>query len=320
MFYTMDADFEREFMQVVEDIKALRIQGATAIAVEGIRAFSTYAQRVTASSYDEFMNHLLNAKSALFGSRPTEPALRNGLRKIFYELHQSSDDSLDSARELIEKAATEYIELLKETKKLIIKIGSERIPDGTTVMTHCHSSLASETIIRAYEMGKNIQAICTETRPRYQGRKTAKELLSAGIPTTMVVDSAMRWAIRQMRIDVILAGCDAITSEGTIINKIGTRLLALAAKESDIPFYILSSLLKFDSDTSIGKRTTIEMRSADEVWPERPTGLQILNPAFETVSREYIDAIITERGLFPPEIVLNVIKEAYPFLIEFNSE
>ncbi len=309
-----DMKLKQEFLSVVNDIKSLNIQGATAIAVEGINAFSKYSQGLKINEYDTFYRYILEAKRLLFNTRPTEPALRNGLKKIFFDLRKKNEDNVESAKITINKSATEYIELLKSTKKKIIQFGSHRISDGTTVMTHCHSSLASETIIEAFNMGKSIQAICTETRPRYQGRKTAKELISAGIPTTMVVDSAMRWAIKRMRIDVIFTGCDAITSEGTIINKIGTRLLALAAKESDVPLYVLSSLLKFDADTSIGKTTIIEMRSPDEVWPDRPQGLQILNPAFETVSREYIDAIITEKGLFPPEIVMNIIKETYPFV------
>ena len=307
-------DSKKEFLSVVNDIRSLTIQGATSIAVEGIKAFSRYASEIKTNDFDIFYREILSAKQELFSARPTEPALRNGLKKIFYDLAENNEDNVDSAKIIIQDSSTKYIDLLKSTKKKIIRFGSHRISDGTTIMTHCHSSLASETIIEAYNMGKSIQAICTETRPRYQGRKTAKELISAGIPTTMVVDSAMRWAIKRMRIDVIFTGCDAITSEGTIINKIGTRLLALAAKESDIPMYVLSSLLKFDADTSIGKTTIIEMRSPDEVWPDRPEGLQILNPAFETVSREYIDAIITEKGLLPPEIVLNVIKETYPFV------
>ena len=152
-----------------------------------------------------------------------------------------------------------YIDLIHKTKQQIIETGAELIQDGDTIMTHCHSSVSSAIIVKAFKDGKNINAICTETRPRYQGRKTAEELVSAGIPTVQVVDSAMRWVLRKKSIDKIIIGLDAITSEGTIFNKIGSRLLALAAKDL-IFLYMLQVLLKYDTGTLLGGRTEIEMR------------------------------------------------------------
>jgi ribose 1,5-bisphosphate isomerase len=134
----------------------------------------------------------------------------------------------------------------------------------------------------------------------------------------MVVDSSMRWILRESSIDMIVIGMDAVTSQGTILNKIGSRLLSLAAKESDIPFYVAGSLLKFDSDTIFGMRTTIEMRDDTEItadWPEAPEGLNLFNPAFESVSRDLIDALITEEGVFPPSIVYEIVRKTYPWMI-----
>ena len=144
---------------------------------------------------------------------------------------------------------------------------------------------------------------------------TAKDLVDAGITTTQVVDSAMRWVINSYNVDIIITGADAITSQGTVINKIGTRLLALAAKEMDVPFYSAINLLKYDPETSIGKLSEIEMRATSEIWDDAPEGLNFLNPAFETVSHDLIDGIISESGVFSPSIVYLIIKENYPFMI-----
>jgi ribose 1,5-bisphosphate isomerase len=241
--------------------------------------------------------------------------LRNGLRFILSNLRKK-EGSVDEIKQLATEKGSQYLELLNSSKKKIIEFGSTRIDDNTTVMTHCHSSLASGTIVEAFKQGKNITAVCTETRPLYQGRKTAIELVAAGIPTTMVIDSSMRWAIRKFNTDIIIIGADAISSQGTVFNKIGSRLLALAAKESDIPVYVTASLLKFDAQTHLGERTEIEMRGGSEIWPDAPEGLTLVNPAFETISRDYIDGLITEAGIFPPEIVYQIVQQTYPFALE----
>lgn len=304
---------DKQFNSVVEDIRSLKIQGATNIAIQGVKAFASLGERIQASNLEEYFTSLEEAQKLLATARATEPALRNGLRYVLYQLKNAS--SLQEARELIDTFATEYINLLKASKKKVVTYGAQRIRDGSVIMTHCHSSMSTGILLTAVEQGKNIRVFCTETRPLYQGHITAKELIGAGIDTTMVVDSAMRWVLNKENIDMIITGADAITSQGTAINKIGTRLLALAAREMDIPFYTATTLLKYDPETSIGKLTEIEMRSPKEIWPDHPEGLKILNPAFETVSHDLIDGLITEEGIFSPSLVYSIVKERYPWML-----
>lgn len=304
--------------QVARDIKSLKIQGATNIAIEGVKAFSSYLNRLSANLPEkEFKQKADEARDIIINTRPTEPAMRNGLKKIMYDMYQVENKGLEVMEQTALKSADEYLELLKSTKEKIIETGAELIQEDYTIMTHCHSSITSAIFVRAHELGKNISAICTETRPRYQGRKTAKELVTAGIPTTQVVDSAMRWVARSESIDMIVIGLDAVTSQGTILNKIGSRLLALAADESDIPLYVAGSLLKFDSDTVFGRRTIVEMRDDSEItsdWPDAPKELRVMNPAFESVSRDLIDAMITEEGVFAPGLVFEIVRTKYPWM------
>ncbi|OLS14055.1 MAG: translation initiation factor IF-2 [Promethearchaeota archaeon CR_4] len=213
--------------------------------------------------------------------------------------------------------------MLTESKALITQYGAHRIPDSTSpnrfvIFTHCHSSIVTGILIEAHKQGKQFDVICTETRPRYQGRLTAQELADAGIHVTQVVDSAMRWAIHNYEVDLILIGADAITSDGTVLNKIGSRLLALVAREEHVPFYVASPLLKYNPETVFGKWEKIDMRDGNEIWgkyEKKPENIEILNPAFETVARTYINALITEAGVFPPENVHWHFRERYPVLI-----
>lgn len=299
-----------------EMIKDIKIQGATNVAVAALEALTSYVKEAEISSKEDLLGHLNYAKEILFSSRATEPAMRNGIRSIIYHVELSQKTDLTELIGLAGEKVRDFIADLKKAKERIAEIGAKRIVDDMDVMTHCHSSAVSAILREAWNQGKKFRVVCTETRPLFQGRITSKELTEVGIPTTMVIDSAMRWVIKTKEIDFVIVGADAITSEGVVINKVGTRLLALAAREFDVPFYIATPLAKFSPETVAGKLEEIEMRSSDELWDNPPPGLSIENPAFETVARDYIDGFITEEGIFPPSYIIAVVSKKYPFMFE----
>jgi ribose 1,5-bisphosphate isomerase len=167
---------------------------------------------------------------------------------------------------------------------------------------------------RAKQEGKTFEVICTETRPVFQGKITAKEMLELGLKTTFIIDSAARFFMNQ--VDLAIVGADAITSEGNVINKIGTSTVALVAHEARTPFYVVSELLKFDPATMYGDYEKIEERSPDEIWKDAPNELFIRNPAFDVTRRDFIHGIICEEGIISPHSITEVIRRRYPWVFE----
>lgn len=308
-------------------IAALEIQGATNVANFAVQALVDYVKQLEGLSPHEILKQLDDAKAVLMESRATEPTLRNGLnyvtRSLAKRMHDKKQGKLENIPLVVAEFAAEYKKMLNESKEAIAQYGARRIPPSSSVnraviFTHCHSSVVTGILIEAHKQGKDFDVICTETRPRFQGRLTAEELASAGIHVIQVVDSAMRWAIKNYEVDLILIGADAITSDGTVLNKIGSRLLALVAREEHVPFYVASPLLKYNPETVFGGWEKIDMRDGDEIWGQyekRPKNIEVLNPAFETVARTYINALITESGVFPPENVHWQFRERYPLLV-----
>ncbi|MFX1365537.1 MAG: translation initiation factor eIF-2B [Promethearchaeota archaeon] len=302
-----------------QKIISLEIQGASNVAMSAIEFLSNYAKRLKCTNIETCFKKLYEAQSILMDARPTEPAMKNGLKFIMNKMEQEKDSIIfQYISDIIDKYKNLYFDMLQNSKRKIAEIGSRRIPSSSqkfNVMTHCHSSLVTGILLEAKKQDKNFKVINTETQPLLQGRKTAKILLDAGIEVIHVVDSAMRWAVKHYQVDLILIGADSITSEGTIINKIGSRLLALVAHEEHVPFYVASPLLKYNPETNLGILETIEMRNPQEIWKDPPEGINIINPAFETVSRRYIDGLITEAGIFASSHVPNYFAKMYPEMV-----
>jgi len=284
------------------------------VAIAAINAIEEGTKESDAKHKDEFMKELSDAKTVLFASRETEPLMRNAIRHVIHAVENSDETSVTELVELVSQVSGSFLESLERSKEKIASVGSKRISDGSKVLTHCHSSTVTNMLRRAKQDGKSFKVVCTESRPVFQGRITAKEMLDAGIETTLIVDSAVRYFMNE--VDLVVVGADAITSEGNVINKIGTSMVALAAKEARTPFYVVSELLKFDPATVHGDYETIEERSPTEVWNDAPSGLTIRNPAFDVTRREFIHGIICEEGVISPDSISELVNRKHPWIFE----
>ena len=300
--------------EAAKKIRNLEVQGATNVAFTAVEALSDHLKSLELVNRDEVFSEIDHSKEILFASRETEPFMRNAVRFIEWNIKRSKWETSEEFGDLISKLTRDLLENFRIAQKRIIDVGSRRIIDGARILTHCHSSAVSGILIEAKRRGKKNEIYVTETRPVYQGRITAKEMLKENIQTTMIVDSAVRSFING--IDLVLVGSDAITSEGNIINKIGTSFIALAAHEARVPFYVASGLLKFDPQTIHGDYEVIEQRPPSEIWPDAPKKLRILNPAFDVTRRDYIHGIICEEGVISPHSIMETVRRRYPWILE----
>ncbi|MEM3018917.1 MAG: ribose 1,5-bisphosphate isomerase, partial [Candidatus Bathyarchaeia archaeon] len=233
---------------------------------------------------------------------------------VMYRVLQAEERGEDiyGLREATVKACDEFIKNAKEAIGKISEIGARRISDGDVIMTHCHSTAVVAILKAAKAMGKRISVYATETRPLYQGRLTAEQLLQNGIPVTLIVDSASRYFMK--RVDKVLVGADAVAANGAVVNKIGTSMVALAPHEARSLFFLAAETYKFSPETIIGELIKIEERPKEEILPPEIVikglkGIEVRNPAFDVTPPDYIDLIITERGIIPPQAALTVIQQ-----------
>ncbi|MFH1173931.1 MAG: translation initiation factor eIF-2B subunit [archaeon] len=271
----------------IKDILHVRIQGAQAVELAAVKALYDLAKRNPAG--------VEKAYAQLIATRPTEPGMRNALQYL-----------LQGIREQKREEAYAYILEHWTCSAVIAEHIAQHIKDGMVVYTHCHSGTVVNGLLLAKKQGKRFSVNNTETRPLFQGRKTAAELARAGIPVTHFVDSGMRLAIKDTQL--VLLGADAITAKGEVYNKIGSELACLLAKQYAIPAYICTDSWKFDPKTRFGFDEKIEKRHAKEVWSAAPQGVRISNYAFEKIDAKLITGIITEIGVLRPKTIKKIVK------------
>jgi ribose 1,5-bisphosphate isomerase len=297
-----------------ERIRKLEIQGARNVAIAAVKAIQTLAGHTKAKNKTAFLNELKEAQAVLFASRETEPLMRNAIRWIITQTQDSSIEKVDLLSEMVVSNVSLFLQNLDASRETTAEIGANRIRDGMLVFTHCHSSTVTRMIAKAKADGKSFSVICTETRPAFQGRITAREMVELGVQTMFIVDSAARSYMGD--VDLVVVGADAITSEGNVVNKIGTSSIAVLAHEARKPFYVVSELLKFDPETLNGTYEHIEQRNPNEVWNEAPQQLSVRNPAFDVTSSRYIHGLICEEGVIAPQSIVETVHRSYPWIFK----
>jgi ribose 1,5-bisphosphate isomerase len=304
--------------ETAEKIRNMEIRGAGRIARAAALALKEEAMSIRTDSLDEFNAKMHDAFRTLYITRPTAVSLPNALRVVM----RYKADTAEEARKQVIANADKFIADSENAVKLIGEIGARRIRDGDTIMTHCNSSAAAAILTTAFRQGKHIDVIATETRPRMQGLITVDVMQKSGIPTTLILDSAVRYFMK--KVDAVVVGADAITVSGNLINKVGTSQLALAAHEARVPFMVAAETYKFSPRTLLGEMVEIEERDPSEVlsdekrkqWPS----LKVRNPAFDVTPHQYIDLICTEIGAIPPEMAFWVITEKLGWEIEESGD
>ncbi len=302
----------RSYDEVAEAIRIMRIRGAPLLGAAAAFALALAAYHSNAKQKEELISDLEKASKAIRETRPTAVNLFWAIDRILNKAREFSGNAKDLAVFVIEEAK-KIADEDAAANRLIGKYGAELINEGEVILTHCNAGALATVeygtalgVIRAaWEQGKKIRVIATETRPKLQGaRLTAYELMRDGIPVTLITDGMVGYVMRRGMIDKVIVGADRIVQDA-VINKIGTFTIAVLAKEHNIPFYVAAPRSTFDLKRR-SSEVVIEERNPEEVTnidSQRiaPEGVKALNPAFDITALDYVTAIICESGILYKE-------------------
>lgn len=310
----------RSCLEVAEAIREMRVRGAPLIGAAAAYGLALTAYHSRAKSRDDFLGEIEQSINILKETRPTAANLFWAIERIIKKA-RSSEEDVETLRKLVIEEAKQIAEEDIAVNRKIGEYGSKLISDGDIILTHCNAGrlatvdygTALAAVRVAWEEGKRIKVIATETRPLLQGaRLTVYELMRDGIPITLITDSMVGYVMLKGQVNKVFVGADRIVRDA-VINKIGTYNIAVLAYEHNIPFYVAAPLSTFDLNAT-SKDVIIEERKPEEVTHIRsiriaPHGVSVLNPAFDITPIKYVNAIICEIGILSGDDLQRITKE-----------
>ena len=303
-----------DYQTVAEAIKTLAVRGAPAIGVTAALGLAIGARTIEAEDFEHFWARFSEICAVMAATRPTAVNLFWAIARLKSCAQAQRRLSIADLKARLEQEALDILAEDIANNRQMGLYGQTLIADQARILTHCNAGALATAgygtalgVIRAaVEQGKHVQVIADETRPILQGaRLTAWELHKDGIPVTLIADNMAASLMRRGMIDLVIVGADRIAANGDVANKIGTYGVAVLAHAHGIPFYVAAPLSTIDGSLPCGDHIPIEERQPDEVThigdrQIAPTGVAVLNPAFDVTPHAYVQAIITEVGVLRP--------------------
>lgn len=283
--------------ELIEAIRKDNLSGSMAISRQAGRLFLHLAENWVGESLEQLQQEVREISSQLIAAQPAMVLLHRLVDEIITGLEKASE--LAEGLEIVKRNTTSFHKRLAEGTEEIIARAMELIPDNSTIITHSYSSTVYQVFLKGYEEKKKIQIVCMEARPMLEGALLADHLAEAGITVNLVADSAVFQIIH--RASLIMVGADAIFPTG-VVNKIGTKGLALAAREARIPFYVLCNTEKMWPQP-LAEPLETKIRPAEELHHKAHPDVTILNFYFDLTPLSLISGVITEKGIFDPPAI-----------------
>lgn len=297
----------RSAQETARAIQTLAVRGAPAIGVAAAWGLAVEAQRLDDRG---LRAGLRQAGRELARARPTAVNLARAVAEVLEPLAEGL--SGDRLRQAVRERAAMVERVEVERSCALAAAGAGLVPAGAKILTICNTGAlaapgmgtALGVVFEAHRRGLRPQVYACETRPLLQGaRLTMFELKRARIPAVLIADSAAATAATDC--DLVIVGADRIARNGDTANKVGTRMLAMVAREAGLPFYVAAPVSSFDPDCGRGGEIVIEARDPDEVLTcagrrTAPVGVRAFNPAFDVTPARLVNGFITDQGVVRP--------------------
>lgn len=267
--------------------------GAAEVARRAIVTFEAALSSSAARDADALRSDLAGLAAQVLAAQPSMASLVALAADVLRAA--SGTASSDTARDDVTRALTAFRERLGRSARQVAERAEGLVPAGGRVLTVSSSSTVRATLLEAAKR-RAFDVLCLEGRPHCEGRRLAEALAGTGLTVTVAVDAAVAALIRGC--DLVLVGADSVGDLG-VVNKIGTRPAAWAARSAGVPVYALADTTKL---LPTGYPQPIDGdRPATEVWPDAPAGIRFWNQYFEATPLSLFAGVVTEVGLRTPE-------------------
>ncbi|PSQ29128.1 initiation factor 2B [Halobacteriales archaeon SW_10_68_16] len=274
--------------ETVAEIEQMQTQSSSVVAVKAAEALGSLAGEEVAS-LDEFSRLVEQHSRALQRAKRSHAPLYTSQQRIVEEVTESDAETVAEAKERLRTVVDEVVEEIESSKRRAGERAAELIEDGDTLLTHENSSTVMAAFEAALEAGTAFDVYVTEARPRFLGRRTARQLgPREGVDVTLIVDSAAGHFLPEC--DRVFLGMNCLVDD-TVYNRIGTYPIAATADDVGVPVTVVGSSSKFIGS---GFSFRNDYRPASEMMHEPVEGFEVANPGYDATPTRLLDSVVTE--------------------------
>jgi len=209
-------------------------------------------------------------------AKPGMAVVGNRVNRAMHEADRTPESVEASARAVASEA-------VDADERAATRAAAE-LGDAPAVFTLSRSG----TVLAALRTSGPERVVVTESRPGGEGVAVAETLAAEGFDVTLTSDANVPAAVPDC--DAVLVGADAVFPDGTVVNKVGTRAAALAARDAGVPVLVACAGDKVAPEAlPVGDGDPAALYDGD-------AAIAVENPVFEAVPGRLVDAVVTEDG------------------------
>lgn len=281
---------------LVDEIANDRVRGASELARAALDNLGRLARERPASRSDALRTDLGDLAQRFIQARPSLAPIANLLGDWRHWLERQPPQELDQLRTTAAAEAERLMTASLAAQERTAALAATALGGGRRILTHSLSSTLLEVFRRL--PGTGTKVILTESRPLNEGYRLAARLADWGIPATLITEAQMGLIAQEA--DLALIGADSLLTDGSVVNKAGTLLLALAARQAGIPFYVACEGFKWRKDV---QAIRLEIMDPSELGAPTWPGVAIRNQYFDVTPAGLVSGWFTESGFsrrWPP--------------------
>jgi len=281
--------------KVLEEITQLKnddVHGASVLSLNAINALILAVSESQAGTVNDFVQEIKEVAEELTSARPSITPITNYANYFLHQIitRSQNENNLEALKGFAEIKGRELFKSATKAVSKAVEYACGIIGDLDTIITCSYSSTVCRVLELARQRETRFRVMVAESKfnDKSYGGITAEQLMKYQIPVEIIGDGQIN--LRISKADKVLVGADSITADGYLVNGKPTLLLAQAAKNKRIPFYVVCESAKF----------TIRGYVAKSTEPE---------PSFDRTPLTLVTGIITEKGTMQPNLVIAYIEE-----------
>ena len=286
--------------------------------------------------------HISKQVDFLSTTRSLCATMKTAIRFLKQQISTLSIDMPDEdAKALLCETIDDFIrDRIVYADNLIVRevLSADKIKDGDVILTYACSSVVLQLLLEAHKLQIDFRVIVVDGRPKLEGKTMLRRLVSVGIKCTYILTNGLNYVIKEATKAII--GASAVLSDGAIMSRAGTALVAMAASDAKVPVMVLCETLKFSASVRLDSFVWNEIgdpddlvdisgqSSADKLPPVIPAlhktrskqgaahgwrdkrSLKLLNLFYDVTPAKFVTMVVCELGQIPSNAVMTVLRDA----------